>query len=638
MSEIASPSPDPPATEESYLPWAQAFRASYDRRESAMFILHDNIADVFPMGGEFVSVRRYLEEMLRKSGYIVINYDVSRGMRFLDDADARAFLALANQNLPPSDHLVRSIYDFPKESTRALAFIEAFIVGVETSKRPVALLLEYAEHLAPNGDPRTMTEVDRINTVTIQRFAQLFYERLQDLASRDAVCFLLTQNLHDIHPNVAQSEVVVAIDVPRPNAADRARFLRFQQAKLVVEGRESLAMDLTEAQLVEQTAGLSLTGIRHLFLRALQSKERRLTLAFVTQRKRELIERDSRGMLEILSPRHGMSAVGGNASIKEFFASAARDLREGQRDVPVGVICPGPNGVGKTFIAKAFARDSGINCVALKNFRGMYVGQTEANLDTIFSILKAMTPNVVIIDEADKTLGNEKGDEGNKVDERVFGAFTAFMGDPAFRGKIFWLLLTARPYNLAPDTGRPGRVEEHVPILAPETLEDKKAILDAVTKSAGIQLIVPVAEAAAPGSTQASGRAPSDAELEPLFAALGFVTPAALELVANRARRVARRKDAEAPRRAPTPEGSSAPQPPPSLDGPISVPFEIFAAEAAQFVPEGSQSKLRLQTLEAVMYCNHLGYLPEPWRTRLRDDPEGLAREREELRRIVGYA
>jgi hypothetical protein len=623
MSELASPPPPPPppAAEESYLPWAQAFRASYDRRESAMFILHDNIADVFPMGGEFVSVRHYLEEMLRKGGYIVINYDVSRGMRFLDDADARAFLALANQNLPPRDHLVRSIYDFPKESTRALAFIEAFIVGVETSKRPVAVLLEYAEHLAPNGDPRTMTEIDRINTVTIQRFAQLFYERLQNLTSRDAVCFLLTQNLHDIHPNVAQSEVVVAIDVPRPNAADRARFLRFQQAKLVVEGRESLAMDLTEAQLVEQTAGLSLTGIRHLFLRALQSKERRLSQAFVTQRKRELIERDSRGMLEVLAPRHGMSAVGGNASIKEFFASAARDLREGQRDVPVGVICPGPNGVGKTFIAKAFARDSGINCVALKNFRGMYVGQTEANLDTIFSILKAMTPNVVIIDEADKTLGNEKGDDGNKVDERVFGAFTAFMGDPAFRGKIFWLLLTARPYNLAPDTGRPGRVEEHVPILAPETLEDKKAILDAVTKSAGIQLVMPVHD----GSAPAGGRAPNDGELEPLFATLGFVTPAALELVANRARRVARRKGAAVPAE-------------PTSEGPVAVPFEIFAAEAAQFVPEGSQSKLRLQTLEAVMYCNHLGYLPEPWRTRLRDDPEGLAREREELRRIVGYA
>jgi AAA+ superfamily predicted ATPase len=594
---------------EPYLPWAQTFRDSYDRRESAQFILHNNIGDVFPLAGEYVSCRRYLEQMLQRGGYIVINYDVSRGMRFLDDTEARGFVDLANQNLKGGDKLVRSIYDFPRESVKALAFIEAFIVGVEASQRPVAVILEYAEHLAPNGDPNTMTEIDRINTVTLQRFAQLFYERLQDTSARDAVCFLLTPNLHNLHPDLVRSEAVVAIELQRPGPAERQRFIKWQQAKLLVEGKPALAMDVNEEQLVEHTAGLTLTGIRHLFLRALSSKERRLSDAFIMQRKRELLERDSRGMLEILTPKHGMDAVGGNGAIKEFFVRTAKDLRDGQRDVPVGVICPGPNGVGKTFIAKAFARDCGVNCVSLKNFRGMYVGQTESNLDTIFNILKAMTPNVVIMDEADKMLGNEKGDDSNKVDERVFGAFTAFMGDPDYRGKIFWLLLTARPFNLAPDTGRPGRVEEHVPILAPESFEDKKAILETIARASGIRIV------------SAAGAAPTDAELRALFEKLGFVTPAALELIANRARREARR----------------ASEKPPAPGQPVDVSFEAFANEAASFVPEGSQSKLRLQTIEAVMYTNHLAYLPDPWRTRLRDDPDGLSREREQLRVVVGY-
>jgi hypothetical protein len=39
-----------------------------------------------------------------------------------------------------------------------------------------------------------------------------------------------------------------------------------------------------------------------------------------------------------------------------------------------------------------------------------------------------------------------------------------------------------------------------------------------------------------------------------------------------------------------------------------------------------------------VLYTNHLEYLPEPWRTRLKEAPEELAREREVLRKIVGYA
>lgn len=602
------------ADEEQSLPWARTFRDVYDRREAAMFVLHNNIGDVFPLAGEYVSLKRYLETMLKRGDYILINYDVSRGMRFVDDAEAKRFMQLANANRTGDDKLIRSIYDFPHESTKALAFIEAFIVGIESSTRPVAAIIEYAENLAPNGDPQTMTEIDRVNTVTIQRFAQLFYERLQDPAARDAACFLITPNLHNLHPNLVRSEMVNSVDVPRPSYDDRLRFIRWQQAKLVVEGKKELKMDVTDAQLAEQTAGLTLTGLRHLFLRALQTAERALTLQFITQRKRELIARDSRGMLEIVSPRHGLDAVGGNDSIKEFFRATAEDLRIGRGDVPVGVICPGPNGVGKTFIAKAFARDSGINCVELRNFRGMYVGQTESNLDTIFNILKAMTPNIVIMDEADKMLGNERSDASNKVDERVFGSFTAFMGDPDYRGKIFWLLLTARPYNLAPDTGRPGRVEEHVPILAPETLADKKAVLEAILRASKVRLV----------TAAGSNDEPAAEDLEPIFAKLGFVTPAALELITKRARRRTRRA-----------AGSSAQAV--AAAETLTVPIALFAEEAASFVPEGSNSKLQLQTVEAVLYTNHLSYLPDPWRTRLRDDPDGLSRERGDLRRIVGY-
>jgi SpoVK/Ycf46/Vps4 family AAA+-type ATPase len=589
-----------------YVPWAERLRQAYDRRESACFILHNNIDDLFPLGGDYVSCPAYVEAMLTRGGFIIIRYDVSRGMRFADEADARYFVDLANKNLPTGQQIIRSIYDFPKDSVKALAFIEAFIVAIESSQRPVAVMLEYADHLAPNGDPQNMAEMDRINGVTLQRFARLFYERLQDPKARDAACLLFAPDLHTLCPDLVRSELVAAIEVPRPSAEERARFIRWQQAKFVLQGGEQLALEVDESKLVELTAGLTLTGIGQVFRRAQYTPERKVSVSFVVERKREIIARDSRGMLEILSPRHGLDAVGGNDAIKDFLINTARDLRAGERDVPVGVVCPGPNGVGKTFIAKAFAHDAGLNAVSLRNFRGMYVGQTESNLDTIFSILKAMTPNIVIIDEADKTLGNERGDAGNKVDERVFGAFTAFMGDPEYRGKIFWMLLTARPLNLAPDTGRPGRVEEHLPILAPETLDEKRAVLRAVLRGCGIKLV-------ADGSPDPE---PSTADLERLFAVLGFVTPAAIELVANRARRRARRGQA-------------------STEKIVNVPFAVFMEEAAAYVPEGSAVKLRLQTLEAVLYTNHLAYLPEPWRSRLRDDAAGLSRERGELCRLI---
>jgi SpoVK/Ycf46/Vps4 family AAA+-type ATPase len=292
-----------------------------------------------------------------------------------------------------------------------------------------------------------------------------------------------------------------------------------------------------------------------------------------------------------------------------MLASTAADLKAGETDVPVGIVFPGPNGVGKTFIAQAFAKDSGLNCVSLKNFRGMYVGQTESNLELIFSILRSMTTNCVIVDEADKMLGNERGDAGSGVDERVFGALTAFMGDPAYRGKIFWLLLTARPFELAPDTGRPGRVEEHVPILPPETLEDRRSILLAVARARGVKLV---------GENAGEW---SDAEYASFFDEIGTVTPAAIELMVNRARRQTRRALAHSS----------------STSSAVPVAFETMRAEGKNYVPDGTDSKLKLQTLEAVLYTNHLEYLPEIWRGKLASAPESLALERAKLRREVGY-
>jgi hypothetical protein len=110
-----------------------------------------------------------------------------------------------------------------------------------------------------------------------------------------------------------------------------------------------------------------------------------------------------------------------------------------------------------------------------------------------------------------------------------------------------------------------------------------------------------------------------DPRLSTIFDGLGFVTPAALELIVNRARRAARR---------------ARPEP---LDV-VRVEVDELGREASRFVPEGSNAKLRLQTLEAVLYANDLDYLPEPWKTRVKESPEELARERDALRKLVGYA
>lgn len=590
--------------------WARQIRSTYERRESATFALYDNISDVFPWEDEFIPCRAYLERMLDRRDYVIIGYDVSRGLKFYRDADAAHFVRLANLGRPADDPLIRSVYDFPHDGQKALSFVEALLTDLSATNRPIAVLIDFADELVPGPAAGPLSESARMNAVTLERFARLFYDRLQEPEQKDAVLCLLSPNLHDLHPDIVVSEHVCPINVPRPDARLRRHYAERTIERLNAEGRAVRLEDDLD-RFVDQTAGLTLTGMYHIFLRATQSETKRLSSADVFERKRELLARDSRGMLDIVSPRHGMDAVGGHQTIKAMLAATASDLKAGETDVPVGIVFPGPNGVGKTFIAKAFAKDSGLNCVSLRNFRGMYVGQTESNLELIFSILRSMTPNCVIVDEADKMLGNEKGDSSSGVDERVFGAITAFMGDPAYRGKIFWLLLTARPFALAPDTGRPGRVEEHVPILPPETLEDRRSILLAVARANGVDLVGDAGEAWTHG------------EFQQYFEQIGTVTPAAIELMVNRARRRTRRALGAEDR--------------PRSGEPVRVTFQTMLAEGGDYVVDGTDSKIQLQILEAVLYTNHLKYLPELWRERVRHAPEELALERARLRRELGY-
>ena len=65
---------------------------------------------------------------------------------------------------------------------------------------------------------------------------------------------------------------------------------------------------------------------------------------------------------------------------------------------------------GKTFITKAFAKESGLAAIQLKNFRDKWVGSTEANLEKVLDVITAIGEIIVIIDEGDRSLGGAEGD------------------------------------------------------------------------------------------------------------------------------------------------------------------------------------------------------------------------------------
>src|SRR5262249_21710620 len=207
------------------------------------------------------------------------------------------------------------------------------------------------------------------------------------------------------------------------------------------------------------------------------------------QRKKELIEAESAGLLEFIQSRFDLSFVAGHEPAKKKLQNAAAAIRLGRTDVlPMGYVICGPVGTGKTFLTTCFAGEVGVPAVMLKNFRSMWQGVTEGNLERVLNLLKAMSPIVVIVDEADAQLGDRSNSADSGVGNRVFAQIAQFMGNTELRGRVIWFLLTCRPDLLPVDLKRQGRAEEHIALFYPETNEERLALLRAMQKKTGTQL------------------------------------------------------------------------------------------------------------------------------------------------------
>jgi transitional endoplasmic reticulum ATPase len=156
------------------------------------------------------------------------------------------------------------------------------------------------------------------------------------------------------------------------------------------------------------------------------------------------------------------------------------------RQVPMGILCVGPMGTGKTFVTKAFAKESGLAAIQLKNFRDKWVGSTEANLEKVLNVIEALGHILVVIDEGDRSLGG--GDSDGGVSSRVMARLKEFMSDTSHRGRIIFVMMTNRPDKLDTDMKRPGRFDLKIPFFPPQSAKERLTILRAVARRYAIEL------------------------------------------------------------------------------------------------------------------------------------------------------
>lgn len=441
----------------------------YYAGEASHFLLYNNIYDLVRSGSEYTSLLNYLQREIVGVKHLVI-YNRSEGLRLGSPEAERAFIA----GLRAADPLLgrEAAKQFPKEPSRALPLIEHFLFYGDQ----VAVIINFLETIIPAGDVGYMSSEDRTNLVTLQRWITS-----SRLLKKDNIVILVAESLAEVHPKIRQNSRLAAIEIPYPDEAERLDFIRHVRQSL-----PQLKMEVSEEQLAVMTSGLNRVHL-HSLLKSAATEGDGLTLEKIRQKKKELIEAECVGLIEFVQPRFGLDAVGGMAKAKEFLRSIAETIRAGLvQEAPMGILISGPVGTGKTFLAECFAHDCGLNVVAFKNFRERWVGSSEANLEKILNLLQTLAPIVVLVDEADATLGTRETGGDSGVDARIFSKLASAMGDTRNRGRILWILMTSRPDLLPIDLKRQGRAEEHISLFYPETEEDRMAIIEAMLRKNNI--------------------------------------------------------------------------------------------------------------------------------------------------------
>jgi SpoVK/Ycf46/Vps4 family AAA+-type ATPase len=93
---------------------------------------------------------------------------------------------------------------------------------------------------------------------------------------------------------------------------------------------------------------------------------------------------------------------------------------------------------------------------------------------------------MVLYDEADTEIGGRSA-QTHEVDRRLFGNILKMMSEPGNRGKIIWIIITARPDRLEPDIKRSGRAGDHLPVFDNEG-DERESFVKYVLDQAEIAL------------------------------------------------------------------------------------------------------------------------------------------------------
>lgn len=481
--------------------------------QTRALLLTGNVRDLFPLPGEgadadYAPLTQALLARWSRPPYLVVVYELNGPIRFMSDADrdkvrsawlkwrtglsandlairkmlasgkVKADLDLASQAFDDTLHLATGRPTTAFELLRQICLCSRTVLdGAPCLAESLLILIEDADFSLPDAPVSQMSPEDR------QRISicQDWFSDPGFMDGKDSVV-LMAESRSLLHQRIAQLPQLLDLEVPPPNAEDRLAFLSWFDARQPDERKIRAWGSLDD--LAKATAGLSLHGLRQM-LRGVVHAERPLARADAVAKVEAFIQSQmGEDVVEFSKPAHRLEDVIGFTRLKSFLREELmpRFQAAGSEAISGAAVC-GPIGGGKTFIFEAMAAELDMVVLVLKNIRSQWYGQTDVIFERLRRLLTALDKVVIFVDEADTQFG-QVGMEAHSTERRLTGKIQAMMSDPQLRGRVLWLLMTARIHQLSPDIRRPGRAGDLIiPVLDPEG-EDRTAFLHWMVKPA----------------------------------------------------------------------------------------------------------------------------------------------------------
>ena len=560
--------------------------------QSRSISLTGNIHDLFHTSEDgYVPLIDFLIRHWRVPNHILLVYELNGPIRFVDGADIATVreawlkwrtglgsddLAIKRMLSPGTMDAQAALLqkDFDQQlqqavgqPTVALEFLRQLCLcsrstvgGKALLTQNLIVLVEAADLILPEGEAAHLSDRDRHRmSVCHDWFSDPGF-----INGGDSVV-LIAESRSQINQRVARLPHLLDVAVPAPDEVVRLHFTQWYRASLAT----GLSLELwgSDEELARATAGLSIHALLQLLKGAVHQRTP-LTQAEVIDKVAAYIESQlGEDMVEFKKPGHSLDDVVGFTRLKAFLREELMPrFNATGEDALSGAAVGGAIGSGKTFIFEAVAAEMDMPVLVLKNIRSQWYGQTDVLFERLRRVLEALSKVLIFVDEADTQFGGV-GPEEQATERRLTGKIQAMMSDTKLRGRVTWLLMTARIHLLSPDIRRPGRAGDLIiPVLDPEG-EDRAAFIRWMVK--------PVLGEAVDDTTMAA--------LE--TATKGF---AAANFSAMRAELKAKHR----------------------LAGPLDL--ERTLAAIRDHLPPPIEDTRRYQTLQALVNCTRRSLLPDP--------------------------